>query len=241
MPSDIFGYAAMITKTLDLPNWLTRIRETNLIQPKPKDDDIPELYQYSLRDPLLPPVEIQFYQVLHAVVGKRVVVCPKMRLADLFKVKANASKENVNEAFQKRIEGRSVDFVLCERYTLRPLLAIELYDHSQAKATRKRRDAWVDKLFKAAKLPILHLVAQAEYNAKTLALTIAPYMTMVIYERGMNLPEHAIAPRCPCCHTPMVKRAVISGDYKGKQFFACQNYPGCCQRKPLSKAIAYVN
>src|SRR5690242_14522775 len=124
----------MIAKTLDVPNWLTRIRETTSLIPKPaKEEDIPELYQYSLRDPLLPATETQFYQVLHAVAGNRVVVCPKMRMADLFKVKSGAvTKENeqAHAAFQKRIEGRSVDFVLCERYTLRPLLAIELYDHS---------------------------------------------------------------------------------------------------------------
>jgi hypothetical protein len=233
----------MITKTLDLPNWLTRLRETTLIPKLAKDDDIPELYQYSLRDPLLPPVETMFYQVLHAVVGKRVVVCPKMRLADLFKVKAGVSKgnEKARQAFQKRIEGRSVDFVLCERYTLKPLLAIELYDHSQAKAGRKRREVWIDKLFTAAKLPILHLVAQAQYNAKALALKIAPYMTTVVYQRGAAMTEQAAAPRCPCCHTPMQKRTVISGDYKGKEFFACQNYPNCCERLPLRKAVAYVN
>lgn len=238
-----FGYAAMITKTLDLPSWFTRIRDTALI-PKPSpDDDIPDLYPVTVRDPLLSPVETQFYQVLMAVAGKRVQVLVKMRLADLFKVKAGVSPEKVkgNAAFIRRIEGRSVDFVLCERYTLRPLLAVELYDHSQPKATRKHRDAWLDKVFKSAKLPILHLVAQGQYNAKALSVRIAPYMSTVVYQRGIDLPEYALAPRCPCCNTPMVKRTVISGDYKGKTYFACQDYPNCCERLPLSKAAAYVN
>jgi hypothetical protein len=233
----------MITKTLDLPNWFTRIRETTLISKPPKDDDIPDLYPVVLRDPLLTAVETQFYQVLMAVAGKRVQVLVKMRLADLFKVKTGQgkAKDKANEAFARRIDSRSVDFVLCERYTLRPLLAVELYDHSQSKATRKHRDLWLDKVFKSAKLPILHLVAQAQYNPKALAVRIAPYMTTVVYQRGTEMPEYAVPPRCPCCHTPMVKRTVISGDYKGKTYFACQDYPNCCERLPLSKAAQYVN
>jgi hypothetical protein len=243
----IFGYAAMITKTLDLPSWFTRIRETTPIQKATKNDDIPDLFPVVLRDPLLSPVETQFYQVLHAVAGKRVTVLVKMRLADLFKVKAGAGagkdkdKNKAIEAFARKIEARSVDFVLCERYTLRPLLAIELYDHSQAKSTRKQRDPWLDKLFKSAKLPILHLVAQGQYNAKALSVRIAPYMTTVVYQRGSQMPEYALAPRCPCCNTAMVKRTVISGDFKGKTYFACQDYPNCCERLPLSKAAQYVN
>src|SRR5450432_2249494 len=117
-------------------------------------DEIPDLFPYKLRDPLLPTVETAFYQVLLAVAGQRVVICPKVRLADVFHVQP--CKEN--KVFYNRIAFRSVDFLICERYTLKPLLAIELYNHHPATGERKKRDPFMDKVFKAGKLPLLHIV-----------------------------------------------------------------------------------
>lgn len=224
----------MTTKTLDNRSLAGRLRDLW----KTSSDEIPDLYPYKLRDPLLPAVETRFYQILLAIIGKRVVICPKMRLADLFRVQA--SNEHY-KAFYRRIANRSVDFLLCERYTLKPLLAIELYDHNQPNALRKRRDPFIDKVFKAAKLPILHLVTQKEYNLKALALRIAPYLTTVAYARGAEPLTLDIPPRCPCCGVPMVRRTVISGTYKGHSYFSCRNFPECCERLPLSKSLAYVN
>ncbi len=201
-------------------------------------DEIPDLYSYRVSDPLFPSSQTRFYQVLLAIAGRRVVVCPKMRLADLIHIPKTYPQY---KQLYRRIAWRSVDFVLCERYTLKPLLAIELYDHNLPRATRKKRDPFIDKVFRAAKLPILHLVAQPEYSLKALALRIAPYLTMVVYSRNSEPIDLAAPPRCPCCHTPMVKRRVISGQYAGREYYSCRNYPNCCERVPLTKAMAYVN
>jgi hypothetical protein len=224
----------MATKTLASQSLMGRL--LNLW--KTSSDEIPDLYPYKLRDPLLPSSETRFYQILLAIIGKRVVICPKMRLADLFRVQAS---DQHHKAFYNRLANRSVDFLLCERYTLKPLLAIELYDHNQPRVLRKQRDTFVDKVFKAAKLPILHLVVQKEYNLKALALRIAPFLTTVAYARGAEPMMLDIPPRCPCCGVPMVKRTVISGSYKGHTYFSCRNFPECCERLPLSKSLAYVN
>lgn len=206
-----------------------------------KAEELPEIFPVKLRDPLLNATETKFYQVLHAVTGKRVVVCPKMRLADLFRVQMGDPRDKRYANFYQQIALRSVDFVLCERYTLKPMLAIELYDHSLPRSQRKKRDAFVDKVFKAGKLPILHLVAQDEYNTKSLAQRVAPYLTKVVYARGGDAIALAIPPRCPRCHTPMVRRTVISGEYKGQTYYACRDYPNCGEHLPLSKAIAHIN
>ena len=200
------------------------------------DPEIPDLYPYNLRDPLLSPAETRFYQILLAIVGRRVVVCPRVRLADVFSVKPTPR----HQAFYDKIACRTVDFLLCERYTLKPLLAIELYDHALPRAQRKKRDSFIDKVFKAGKLPIMHLVAQEEYNLRALALAIAPHMTKIAYARDEAPVQFGIAPRCPCCGVPMDLRKVISGEYAGREYYCCQNYPNCCERKPLSKALAYM-
>lgn len=224
----------MATRTLENQSLFGRLLKLW----KTSSEEIPDLYPYKVRDTLLPSSETRFYQILLAIVGKRVVICPKMRLADLFRV--HASNEHY-QTFYNRIANRSVDFLLCERYTLKPLLAIELYDHSQPGFMRKHRDTFVDKVFKAAKLPILHLVVQKEYNLKALALRIAPFLTTVAYARGAEPTMIDIPPRCPNCGVPMVKRTVISGSYKGHTYFSCRNFPECGERLPLSKSLAYVN
>jgi len=39
--------------------------------------------------------------------------------------------------------------------------------------------------------------------------------------------ETESAPLCPKCGIPMVLRMASQGDYKGKQFYGCRNYPRC--------------
>ncbi len=222
-------------------NLLNRLRDFWSSFVRESEAELPEIFPVKLRDPLLSARETAFYQVLHAVAGQRVVVCPKMRLADLFYTQIGSAPSKQYTNLYKQIARRSVDFVLCERYTLKPMLAIEFYDHKLTGGQRKKRDPFIDKVFKAGKLPILHLVAQDEYNTKALAHRIAPYLTKVVYSRGAESVNFAIPPRCPCCHTPMVQRTVISGEYKGRTYYACRNYPNCCERLPLSKAMAHVN
>ncbi len=229
----------MLKKGVDQSTLIGRLR--GLIGTQ--EPEIPDLYPCKLRDPLLSKAETSFYQVLLAIIGQRVVICPKMLLADVL---CTGSAQNIKtspttQAFYKRIADQRIDFLLCERYTLKPLLAVQLYDHNLPKASRKKRDPFIDRVFKAAKLPVLHIVAQADYNLKSLAWRIAPYLTTVSYSRTSEPIQLGVPPRCPCCHTVMVKRTVISGQYKGQSYYSCRSYPNCCERLPLSKAKAYVN
>ena len=55
------------------------------------------------------------------------------------------------------INGKSVDFMLCTKDTLSPVLAIELDDMSHEREDRKRRDSEEERIFKMANLPLLRL------------------------------------------------------------------------------------
>jgi very-short-patch-repair endonuclease len=56
--------------------------------------------------------------------------------------------------------GKSVDFVICHRSTLDPVMAIEVDDRSHQAPARRRRDAFVDKLFAEVGLPLMRVKAQ---------------------------------------------------------------------------------
>src|SRR5262252_5298926 len=92
----------------------------------PKADTIQQEFPYALRDDFLSPAELSFCQVLRTVVADRLLICPKVALADLFF--ANTGDHRQNRIFLNRIDRKHVDFLLCQPKTLRPVVGIELDD-----------------------------------------------------------------------------------------------------------------
>lgn len=72
------------------------------------------------------------------------------------------------QAWKNKVRAKSIDFLLCDKQTLSPVLAIELDDRSHQQAERQVRDAEVDQLFAAAGLPLLHLPARNSYDTRQL-------------------------------------------------------------------------
>jgi uncharacterized protein DUF2726 len=128
----------------------------------PSSESLP----YKKRDYLLSAAERSFYEVLCGVVDSQLHVFPKVRLADLFYLPRGT--ENWR-AHRNRIQSKHVDFVLCDRQNIAPLLVIELDDASHEREDRKERDAFLDKALAAASLPILHVAAKRTYAPKELA------------------------------------------------------------------------
>ena len=62
---------------------------------------------------------------------------------------------------------------------LRTHLAIELDDASHARPERIERDEFVDRVFKTAGLPLLHVPAQANYSLRMLSELLNPYLPPV--------------------------------------------------------------
>ena len=73
---------------------------------------------------------------------------------------------------------RHVDFLLCEPYTLKPLLVIELDDHSHLKPEAQAADRFKDAVFAGAGLPLLRL-DRPNYSASQLRDQIAAKLESV--------------------------------------------------------------
>lgn len=76
---------------------------------------------YRKRDYLLNPRTLAAYHRLASVLGEDYVVLPRIRLVDLMSVSADAPR---HQEYVERIKDRRVDFVICSRNELRPLLVI---------------------------------------------------------------------------------------------------------------------
>ncbi|HEU4760082.1 MAG TPA: DUF2726 domain-containing protein [Dehalococcoidia bacterium] len=121
---------------------------------------------YRRVDSLLTAAERSFYGVLVSVVDRDVAVFPKVRLADLLWLPRDARDRR---AHLNRVVSKHVDFVLCERRTLAPVLVIELDDSSHRARERRRRDAFVDQALRAAGLPLLRVPVRRSYPPHELA------------------------------------------------------------------------
>lgn len=194
-------------------------------------------YPYHLRDNFLSPAELSFYGVLRTAINGRAVLCSKVALADIFYVKKgdDASRWRI---YTNKIDRKHVDFLLCDPVTMRPLVGIELDDSSHQRPDRQARDTFVDGVFAAARLPLLHIPAKRGYVTAEIEGQIAPYIGVVAAPTSApakttdrSLPVATAqpndSPRCPKCGSEMVLRTAKSGANAGNQFWGCSKYPGC--------------
>ena len=192
---------------------------------------------YRLRDDFLSPAELSFYKVLRTLMGERLTLLSKIRMADIFFV----AQPNSNRSSFNKIAMLHLDFLICDTASMQPLLGIELDDSSHQRRDRQKRDQFVDQVFEAANLPLVHIPVQREYDAKALAHMLVPILRRRMNLSGPAQPENApaaapaehSAPLCPKCGIPMVLRSVAHGQHQGKQFYGCSNYPRCHEMKPL--------
>ncbi|HEY8600106.1 MAG TPA: DUF2726 domain-containing protein [Thermomicrobiales bacterium] len=184
----------------------------------------PADYTYALRDDFLSHAEQSFFHVLRDAVAAEYLIFPKVRLADLV---FPPRQEGQFGAWQ-RINRKHVDFVLCDPRTLRPRAAIELDDRSHRRPDRLERDAFVERVFGDAALPLIRIPAQRTYHRQTIAALI----TEAIVEREPSViavpvtvdPQTKL---CDRCGGEMKLRTAAQGAHRGEQFWGCTNFPKC--------------
>lgn len=106
------------------------------------------------------PAERSFFGVLEDALGSDYRVFGKVRIADLIKPENGVGRQI---AFN-RIAGKHVDFVVCNAADLSVIGVIELDDNSLNQDYRRKRDAFVDKAFASAGIPITRFPARAVYS-----------------------------------------------------------------------------
>jgi hypothetical protein len=116
---------------------------------------------YVARGALLSRGELVFHRVLLAVVPRGVVVCPKVRLADVI-----ACQPRDCERYGRPLPGKHVNFVLADAATTAILLVVELDDRTHRQPERQARDRLVDAALASAAVPVLHVTAAARYEVR---------------------------------------------------------------------------
>lgn len=114
----------------------------------------PRPYQYGKKQSILTPSELVFYNTLGHAVGHEYRIVPQAHLSAF--IDHEITGQSWKGAFA-RINGKSVDFLLCNKETMEPVLAIELDDSSHSRPDRKLRDDFVKEVFADAHMPFLRI------------------------------------------------------------------------------------
>ncbi len=202
---------------------------------------------YRLRDDFVSRAEASFFHTLRSVVGDQVLIFPKVNLADL----VYAPRQQDQRTAWNRINRKHIDFVLFDPATLRPVVAIELDDHSHQRQDRVQRDAFLDDVLRRAGLQLLRFPAGQSYSRQALKTELSraiPSLATLTEADAVTSPEPIHPPSnvsspdpsgdgrarpCERCGGVMRIRVAKQGGNVGNRFWGCENYPRCRNVVPI--------
>jgi hypothetical protein len=121
--------------------------------------------------PFLSAAEILFFCELRKICEDSVLICPKVRLADLVHPAAGLNNQD-RQSTRNRISQKHVDFVLVHPESFQVIGVIELDDGSHLEPKRQARDQMVDEALREASICICHVRAARAYNLEDLRKTL---------------------------------------------------------------------
>ncbi len=152
--------------------------------PSPPEDSPPSQRQSGLPSPrvmvstkFVSRSEGDFFRVLREAVGDGGHVLAQVALNRVLFFPGNRGTAG-RAAWQNKAARRSIDFLVCDPQTLRPLVAIELDDASHNAPARVRRDDEVETLLAAAGLPFVRFRARRTYHTQSVADAVRPHLAV---------------------------------------------------------------
>ncbi len=111
-------------------------------------------YAYQKKEYLLTKPEHEFFQTLETIIGNQYYIFPQIHLSSL--LKHNLKGQNWKGALS-HIDRKSVDYVICDKTYLSPLLIIELDDKTHDRNDRRDRDEAVEQILQNSHLPLVRV------------------------------------------------------------------------------------
>ncbi len=126
----------------------------------------PKGYLYKKKAFFLSRAEHECYDALVLAIGNEYLIFAQVHLPTIVDHKTKG--QNWRGAFS-HINGKSVDFVLCDKAYISPKLAIELDDQSHERPDRKDRDQEVERVLKSAGVPLFRLDNHGRFDSADLS------------------------------------------------------------------------
>ncbi|MBT1452497.1 DUF2726 domain-containing protein [Glaciecola sp. XM2] len=120
-------------------------------------------FPFAVKKQLFTSAERQFLALIEQAAGDEFRVLCRVKLIDLLALRSNTDKKIANSALL-RAGGKQVDFVLCDRKDMTPVMAIDLV-YGQGKAGHNtQRDFFVSGALDTASIPHARIKAKNGYT-----------------------------------------------------------------------------
>ncbi len=113
-----------------------------------------KIYQYTKKKYLLSKPESDFFKTLDRILDNQYYIFPQIHLDSILDNKVIGQDW---KGALSHIQRKSIDYVICDKIYLSPLLAIELDDSSHSRNDRRYRDNLIERLFQEANMPLLRI------------------------------------------------------------------------------------
>lgn len=109
-------------------------------------------FQYRAKDCIVTNAEAKFFWKLDRVINGKYFIFPQAHLSTILNYKVPGQNW---DAARNHINRKSVDYVICDKETLKPVYAIELDDNTHNYSDRQKRDKEVERIFQCADIPLV--------------------------------------------------------------------------------------
>lgn len=122
-------------------------------------------FPFRRRPQLFTPVELNFLKLIEQAVGREFRVLCRVRLCDVLAVRTQAGKKQGSSAMS-RAASKQLDFVLCDKNDMSPIMAIDLVYNDGKNKYKSQRDFFVTGALDAAGLPHARIKVKNGYSVE---------------------------------------------------------------------------
>lgn len=122
-------------------------------------------FPFRKRQQLFTPVELSFLNMIEQAVGREFRIVCRVKLSDLVSVRQPSNKKQASAALSKA-SAKQLDFVLCDRDDMSPILAIDLVHQNSNGGYKLQRDWFVTGALDAASVPHARIKVKSGYSVE---------------------------------------------------------------------------
>lgn len=120
-------------------------------------------YPFAVKRQLFTAAERQFLSLIENAVAGEFRVISRVRLSDLLSLRKDTSDKIAKSALQ-RAGSKQVDFVLCDKTDMTPIMVIDLVYGSGPNGHNTQKDFFVNGALETASIPHVRIKAKAGYT-----------------------------------------------------------------------------
>lgn len=122
-------------------------------------------FPFKKKQNLFTPIERSFLQLIEEAVGKDYRILCRVRLVDIVTIRQSTDTKTTKHALG-RASNRHLDFVLCAKDDMSPVMAIDLVHDKGREGYKKQRDWFLSGSLDAANIPHVRIKVRSGYKAQ---------------------------------------------------------------------------